>query len=228
MLPILNDIISLFYPSYCYVCGKPLTKIEKLFCTDCLFNLPLTNNHLYKENETTSLFYGRANINYASSLFYYNKGSNYKVLLHNLKYKDKKEIGFELGKFLGLTIKESPYIKNIDYVVPVPLHKKKIQQRGYNQSSYIAKGIAEIIKTKINEKTLIRTIYTKTQTKKTKIERWKNVKEVFDINNNLFNNKHILLVDDVITTGATIEACVNIINKKSENTKITVTSLAIA
>ena len=227
MLPILTDIISLFYPSYCYVCGNPLTKIEKLFCTDCLFNLPLTNNHLYKENATTELFYGRANIKYATSLFTYNKGSKYKNLLYELKYDDKTEIGFELGRFLGIAIKESPYIKNIDFIVPVPLHPKKMKIRGYNQSTWIAKGIADILKVKIDEKTLIRNTHTKTQTKKNRIERWENVKSVFDIKSELFEEKHILLVDDVITTGATIEACINAIND-SCNTKITVATLAIA
>ena len=227
MLPILNDIVSLFYPSYCYVCGKPLTKIEKLFCTDCLFNLPLTNNHLYKENATTELFYGRANIKYATSLFTYNKGSKYKNLLYELKYDDKTEIGFELGRFLGIAIKESPYIKDLDLIVPVPLHPKKMRIRGYNQSTWIAKGIADILKVKIDEKTLIRNTHTKTQTKKNRIERWENVKSVFDIKTKFFEGKHILLVDDVITTGATIEACINVIND-SCNTKITIATLAIA
>lgn len=227
MLPILNDIVSLFYPDYCYVCGKPLTKIERLFCTDCLFNLPLTNNHLYKENKTTELFYGRAEVNYATSLFTYSKGSSYKNLLYDLKYDNKTEIGFELGRFLGLAIKESPYIKNIDVIVPVPLHSKRMRTRGYNQSAWIAKGIADILKIRIDEKTLVRKTHTITQTKKNRVERWDNVKSVFDVKGDAFENKHVLLVDDVITTGATIEACINTINKAGK-TKLTVATLAIA
>jgi len=223
----INDIVKLFYPENCYVCGKPLKNVEKMFCTNCLFNLPLTNNHLYPENKTTELFYGRAVINYGLSLFSYNKASEYKNLLYSLKYHKKTEIGFELGKFLGLAIKESPYITDIDAIVPVPLHLKKMKIRGYNQSAWIAKGISSILNISVDEKTLIRNTHTKTQTKKTRIERWENVKSVFDLSSQNFEGKHIILVDDVITTGATIEACINAINEKAK-VKITVATLAIA
>jgi ComF family protein len=188
--------------------------------------MPRTENHLEKENKLTELFYGRAKIEAGTSLFNFKKGSQYRKLLHLLKYQNKTSIGFELGKYLGLNIKESPYFNNIDYVVPVPLHPKKLKKRGYNQSAWIGKGIAEKLETSLDEKTLIRNVNTETQTKKTKIERWENVHNVFELTNNSFDNKHILLVDDVITTGATIEGCINAL-QNAKDVRISIATLAI-
>jgi ComF family protein len=223
---IFNDLLKLVFPIYCQVCGDPLMDNEHLFCTKCLFEMPRTNNHLEKENKLTELFYGRAQIEAGTSLFEFKKGSQYRKLLHLLKYKSKTEIGYELGKYLGVNIKESIYFNNIDFVVPVPLHPKKLKKRGYNQSALISKGIADKLQTKMNEETLIRTINTKTQTNKNKFERWENVHNVFKLTNKCFDNKHVLLVDDVITTGATIEGCINAL-QDANNVKISIATLAI-
>ena len=223
---LLNDLIKLVFPIYCQVCGNPLVDNEYLFCTHCLFEMPRTNNHLEKENKLTELFYGRSKIEAGTSLFEFKKGSPYRKLLHLLKYQSKISIGYELGKYLGINIKESPHFDNIDYVVPVPLHPKKLKKRGYNQSAWIGKGIADKLESIVDEKSLIRTVNTKTQTKKNKLERWENVHNVFRIIDNKFDNKHILLVDDVITTGATIEACINAL-QSAENVKISIATIAI-
>ncbi len=223
---LINDLVKLVFPIYCQVCGNTLVDNEYLFCTNCLFEMPRTENHLEKENKLTELFYGRAKIEAGTSLFNFKKASKYRTLLHLLKYQNKKDIGIELGKYLGLNIKSSPYFTHIDYVVPVPLHPKKLKKRGYNQSTLIGQGIAEKIEINLDDTSLIRTVDTETQTKKTKIERWNNVQNVFELTNNKFNNKHILLVDDVITTGATIEACIKTL-QNAENIKISIATLAI-
>lgn len=223
---LIHDLIKLVFPIYCQVCGNPLVENEYLFCTHCLFEMPRTENHLEKENSLTELFYGRVKIETGTSLFNFKKGSQYRKLLHLLKYKEKTAIGYELGRHLGLNIKKSPYFDEIDYVVPVPLHPKKLKKRGYNQSACIGKGIAEKLETILDENTLIRNVNTETQTKKTKIERWENVHDVFELTNNNFDNKHILLVDDVITTGATIEGCTNAL-QNAKNVRISIATLAI-
>ena len=223
---LINDLFKLVFPIYCQVCGNPLVNNEYLFCTRCLFEMPRTENHLEKENKLTELFYGRAKIEAATSLFNFRKGSPYRKLLHLLKYQNKTEIGYELGKYIGLNIKVSPYFNKIDYVVPVPLHPKKLKKRGYNQSAWIGKGIADNIDCILNETSLIRTVNTETQTKKNKLERWENVHNVFKVTDNKFDNKHILLIDDVITTGATIDGCIHAL-QESKGITISIATLAI-
>jgi ComF family protein len=188
--------------------------------------MPFTNNHLLEENEITDIFAGRLNLQAACALFYYHSGSKYHRLLHDLKYKSKKEIGVELGRLLGYNIKESPFFDQIDFIVPVPLHPKKKLLRGYNQSMCIAKGISEITGIPADDNTLIRNVNTETQTKKSRIERWENVSNIFELKSDKFKNKHLLIVDDVITTGSTIEACA--IKLQEQNSKISVASLAVA
>ena len=145
---------------------------------------------------------------------------------YDLKYKSKKEIGIELGRLLGNNINESEHFKDIDYIVPVPLHPKKKLIRGYNQSMCIAKGISEIMNVEADDNTLVRNVHTQTQTKKNRIERWQNVKDIFELKSDKFKDKHILLVDDVITTGSTIEACA--LKLLEQTDKLSIASLAVA
>lgn len=225
----LNDFLSLIYPNLCLGCKSVLLKNEQYICTKCLFSIPKTKFHDDDENIVNKLFWGRTNLENATAFCYFHKEGILQKLIHQLKYNGKKEVGYYLGKFLGAELSKSEKFKNIDIIIPVPLHPKRERQRGYNQSEWIAIGIAEIMNKKTNSKLVIRDVYTETQTKKTRDERWKNVQSIFNINKiGLLNGKHILLVDDVITTGATIESCAQTILEKVPNVKVSIASLAIA
>lgn len=223
-----DDLLELFFPSLCITCGERLISQEKFVCMNCWLDLPVTNFHLEPENKVAQLFWGRVNIENATAWFHFRKGSNYQQIIHFIKYKGIKELGFECGKRLGNSLAETKNFQDVDVIVPVPLHPKKLNQRGYNQSEWIARGIAETLQKPVQTNNLYRKRFTSTQTKKTRLERWQNVEGIFDVNNpESFMGKHILLVDDVATTGATLEACaVPLLN--FENTKVSIATLAYA
>ena len=222
---IFSDLINLIYPDVCIVCEDKLVKNERLFCTLCLADIPRTNFHLYVDNPVSRIFWGRCKIESATSFFYFKKGSKYRSLLHKLKYKGRNDIGIELGKMFGNDLINSLY-NNIDVIIPVPLHPAKLKIRGYNQSEQIANGIGKRMNVPVINNALKRVVNTNTQTKQARFDRWLNVEDIFkyNISSNLLN-KNILLVDDIITTGSTVEACVNAIHKEIE-CKIFAVSLA--
>ncbi|MFA8433943.1 MAG: ComF family protein [Marinifilaceae bacterium] len=204
----LEDLINLFYPKLCAACGNYLYRQEEFVCTHCLFHLPKTNYYLLPDNPVAQIFWGRISIKVAASYFEFHKGSKFQKLLHKMKYQNQKEIGWVLGKHFGLQLKESPLFQEIDQIIPVPLHPSRERKRGYNQAEWIAKGIAESMNVYLNSKNLYRSVNTSTQTRKNRLERWKNVENIFRLKNpDELINKHILLVDDVVTTGSTLEAC---------------------
>ncbi|MCD6113584.1 MAG: ComF family protein, partial [Bacteroidales bacterium] len=212
----------------CMACGKSLYKNENCLCTYCLYHLPKTNFHLEKDNEVERVFWGRVRIESAASFLYFSKGGKVQKIMHKLKYKGRQEIGVFLGEQYGLELLNSDTFKNIDIIIPVPLHKMKLKKRGYNQSEKFAEGLSLSMKKPVSTDNLYRKIFSETQTKKTRYKRWQNVESIFDIKNpELLKSKHILLVDDVITTGATMEACVNVL-KKVEDIKISIASIAYA
>jgi ComF family protein len=221
-----NDFLSLIFPKVCYACGKNLFKKEDCICLYCHYQLPKTNFHLDADNPVVKLFWGRVNIYSASSLYLFNKGGKIQHLIHQLKYRGKKEIGVSLGKFYGQELKTSPLFSLSAIIVPVPLHKNKLKKRGYNQSEAFAQGLAESMGIENCSDALIRTHLSQTQTKKSRYERWKNVEEIFQVlAPDKLEGKHVLLVDDVVTTGSTLEACANrILN--IENTKVSVVTIA--
>lgn len=221
-------LLDFFFPSECISCGNRLVTQEKYLCIDCWHDLPVTNFHFNKENKLAQLFWGRVEIEYATAFFAYNKGSNYQNLIHDTKYRGLKELGYETGKRFGFSLKESSDFMSIDIVVPVPLHPKKQKQRGYNQSEWIAKGMAEAMKKPLCGNNLKRRIHTSTQTRKNRYERWENVDNIFEVAKpKEFENKHILLVDDVITTGSTLESCA-IQLLKIPGVQVSITTLAFA
>lgn len=227
-MTLINDFISLIYPKTCMACGKSLYKNENCLCTYCLYHLPKTNFHLEKDNEVERVFWGRVRIESAASFLYFSKGGKVQKIMHKLKYKGRQEIGVFLGEQYGLELLNSDTFKNIDIIIPVPLHKMKLKKRGYNQSEKFAEGLSLSMKKPVSTDNLYRKIFSETQTKKTRYKRWQNVESIFDIKNpELLKSKHILLVDDVITTGATMEACVNVL-KKVEDIKISIASIAYA
>lgn len=222
----INDFLALIFPKVCYACGNSLLKDEESVCTHCLYHLPRTNFHLYGDNPVVKLFWGRTNIFSASSLYSFSKGGKVQHLIHQLKYRGKKEIGSALGKYYGKELKMSPLFSSADVVIPVPLHIQKLKKRGYNQSETFAQGIAETMRAEATSEILIRTFASQTQTRKSRFARWKNVEEIFKITSpEKIRGKHILLVDDVVTTGATLEACANKILEVPD-TKVSIATIA--
>lgn len=222
---IAREFSNLFFPNCCVVCGAKLLATEQSVCLNCLYRLPRTNNFKERDNAAEILMAGRFPFERIASFCVYSKSGIMAPLIHNLKYNGKKEIGVLLGKLYGKDMLGSEFLQTIDYIVPVPLHPKKLKQRGYNQAEMIAKGLSETTGISLSTGNLIRVIHNPTQTKRTKTQRWENVKDIFDVKNpSFFNQKHILLVDDVMTTGSTIEAC-GIALQKCNDIKISVITL---
>jgi ComF family protein len=203
-----DDLISLFYPRLCAGCNSPLIKGEEVLCLKCLADLPRTNYHLYEENPVYQIFIGRANIALATSFCRFDKGGRLQHLLHQLKYKGNREVGRKMGFLFGFDLIQNLLYQDIDAIIPVPLHPRKEKKRGFNQSVEICKGLSESMKRPLILGNLIRQVDTSSQTRKGRFERWENVSGIFRIKNgSLLSGKHLLLVDDVVTTGATLEAC---------------------
>lgn len=203
-----SNLLHLFLPEVCVVCGRELLESEMGACIGCLYKLPKTNNYKEKYNAVEILMAGRIPFERIACYCVYAEGGILPPLIHNLKYYHKKEIGLLLGRMFGEDLADSDFIKPVDLIVPVPLHPKKRKNRGYNQAEIIAQGISEVTSIPLLTDNLIRVVRNPTQTTKTRTERWENVKNIFDVmDKQSFEHKHILLVDDVITTGSTIEAC---------------------
>lgn len=223
-----KNLLNLFFPKICYSCNTLLTDNESHICTSCRHNLPLTNAHFEKKNLVEKVFYGRVKIENATALLKFQKKGKVQHLLHNLKYRGHEKIGEVLGAWLGHELKESNAYGTIDLVIPVPIHKSKLRKRGYNQVSKFGQEIARALNTTYSEDILIKTTSTSTQVFKKRLARWTNAGEIFDIQNEAhLSGKHILLVDDIITTGATVEACVQML-QKNQDVKISVATMAIA
>lgn len=224
----LQDFLSLIYPRNCVACGNSLFKHEEQICNYCYMNLPKTNFHKQQRNPVDALFYGRTPLLIASSFYSFTKKGSIQKVLHAIKYKHNKDLAVLVGKWYAEDLREDPIISKADYIIPVPLHSKKYKIRGYNQSEEFGKGLAQGLKTSLNTSVLKRKEFTETQTKKSKYERWENVEDVFElIVPETFKNKQVVLVDDVITTGATIEACCQLL-QQIEGIQISVLSIAYA
>ncbi|MBI5009141.1 MAG: ComF family protein [Bacteroidia bacterium] len=223
-----DDFLSLLFPRICYGCGNHLLRNENIICTECYVVIPRTDYHLRRDNPVEQLFWGRCKIETAAAFSYYNKGSRIRNLIHNLKYRGIKEIGFELGRIYGLSLKSSGFTETIDIVLPVPLHPAKQRSRGFNQSELIANGISDATGIPVNKSAVVRIVSSSTQTKRSRYERWENVEGIFGIaDTESIRGKHILLIDDVITTGSTMESCINEI-LKTEGVKVSVVAIAYA
>lgn len=222
-----HDLLNLFYPQICNCCNGELTKNEEVICTSCLHELPLTNFHQDNVNPAKKVFYGRMEVENATALLYFRKKGMVQELIHNLKYRGNKEIGTYLGKWLGAELSETEEYKDIEAIIPVPLHRKKLKSRGFNQVEGFARELAASLDAEYMDDVLLKHSATTTQTLKKRLSRWGVIEETFVLQNpEKIRNKHILLVDDLITTGATLEAC-GIKLQKAEGVKISLAAMAI-
>ena len=203
-----QSILNLFFPKACAGCNSILLSDEKVICTSCRHEIPLTNHHKTINNEAFNKFYGRIDLEFAAAMLYFHKKGIVQEMIHKLKYKGHQEIGELIGNWYSDELRSNKEIKTIDYIIPVPLHKKRLKERGYNQVTTFGKALSTNLNIPFNDTILVRNVYSKTQTKKTFLGRSDVVESVFGVNfDESLHNKHFLLIDDVITTGATLEAC---------------------
>ena len=223
-----KSIINLFFPKVCSGCNSFLLTNENVICTHCRHDIPLTNHHLIADNDAFKKFYGRIPVLHASALFYFHKKGIVQQLIHNLKYKGHEEIGTILGEWYAEDLKTINLLHDIDQIIPVPLHRRKLKERGYNQVTAFGKALSTSLNVAYNESLLIRNVYSKTQSKKNLLGRTEGIESIFDISFTEKNhNKHFLLIDDVITTGATLEACSRAL-LKIPGAKISIVCMAMA
>lgn len=225
---IADDFLSLFFPSVCLSCGESLVRGEEMLCTRCLVEIYRTGFHLKPGNAVEQLFWGRCRIERGAAFSVYNRGSRIRKLIHLMKYRGRKEIGFALGKLYGSYLKDSSFTDGVDMLVPVPLHPQRLKKRGYNQSEFIARGISEATGIPVYLKVLSRVHATNTQTDRGRFERWENVEGLFAVSaEESVTGHHVLIVDDVITTGSTLEACASALLACS-GVKVSVVALAVS
>jgi len=205
---ILHDFIALFYPRVCVACHTSLIKGEDVLCTSCLTQLPKTAYHRFSENPVHNRLAGRLPLQFASAFLKFRKGGLVQSLLHELKYNNRPEIGVRMGHLYGMELADSGMGESFDVIVPVPLHASRMRKRGYNQSAKFAEGLSEALNIRWEESISLRVAATNTQTRKGRADRWSNVRDAFSVAAvDKVSGLRVLLVDDVITTGATIEAC---------------------
>ena len=225
---IVSSTLHLFYPHVCTGCGSDLLQEDNLLCFKCIHNLPHTNFAALANNQIEKDFWGRIQLTAAYSQFYFSKEFLIQHLIHQLKYRGDTNIGFYLGEIMGKSLLNSNRFNSLDALIPLPLYAGKEHKRGYNQATVICNGISSVMNIPVLNDAVIRQHATETQTRKHRTERWENVKSSFKVaKENELTGKHLLLVDDVVTTGATLEACGNVI-LETENVKLSIATLAYA
>lgn len=223
-----QNLTNLFYPHLCTGCRQPLKNAEHAVCTACLFHLPYTGFFHQHDNPVARMFWGRIPIKHATALLNFEKGNIVQNLLHELKYNGRNDTGECLGAEMAKSIGSCEWLKDVTALVPVPLHPRKIKIRGYNQSEVIAAAINQALNIPLYPNALTRNAFTQTQTQKKKFSRWENMQNVFELREPWkLENQHVLIIDDVITTGATIEACATKL-QEIKGAQISVAALAWA
>lgn len=223
----IKNLLNLFFPLVCESCNGILGDNEHVVCISCRHHLPVTNFHFENSEAVKKTLYGRVKLENATALFHFSKKGRVQQLLHNLKYRGHEQIGPFLGQWLGHELGTIDAYTAIDVVVPVPLHRSKLRKRGFNQVAKFGQEIAKALNAEYNESVLIKTKSTKTQVFKKRLMRW-NDKALFDISEDQsLKGKHILLVDDIITTGATVEACASVL-LKIDGITLSLATMAIA
>jgi len=224
----LQHFVEIVYPKLCLACWRESPLKGREICLNCLTELPITDHFQFQNNIVVKKFWGRAQIEYGAALFFYHKTSKFVDMMHRFKYEGVRRIGHMLGKMAGMRLAKSSWFSKLDIIIPVPIHPVRRAKRGYNQSTEFARGIVEFANLPIVENLLIKSTYTTTQTNKGRTERIDNVEGTFSLTEwKRYTGKHFLLVDDVITTGATIEACARKL-LEIPNSKVSVVSIAVA
>ena len=207
-MQLIENLINVLFPKVCAGCNAFLLSNENVICTVCRHEIPLTNHYLNPENEAFKKFYGKVPIEFASTLVYYHKKGVVQEMIHSLKYRGHEEIGTVLGQWHADDLNKLPITSTFDTIIPVPLHKKRLRERGYNQVTRFGQALSENLKIEYNSSILKRNVYSKTQVKKNLLNRTEIIESLFEANfTEKDHNKHFLLIDDVITTGSTLEAC---------------------
>lgn len=218
---------QLFFPHVCKSCFAEIAYQDQFLCARCISELPYTEFATLSENPVEKIFYGRASIVAATSLFFFTPASVVQQLIHLIKYKGQKKLAVYLGKMMAREIRQAPRFAGLDLVIPLPLFRSREKIRGYNQAALLAQGISEVLEIPCDQTIITRNKASSTQTRKSREERWKNVDGLFTITGDPGKNRHILLVDDVITTGATLDACANTL-LDLEGTRVSIMTLAYA
>lgn len=228
----LQELINLIYPNLCVACQDELVEGETQLCTHCRWDLPITGYHLQKENYVTRLFSGRIPINNGSAFLYFRRGrDNYRSMIHRMKYYSRRDIAQMMGEIMGLELSCSDLYQDIDLLIPIPLHWSRKMNRGYNQAEELCRGLSKSMTIPVDSRSVKRSKKTKQQARHKGHKRWENVAEAFSIRHKYIENlkgKHLLIVDDVLTSGATIESCARAIINAVPDVKISVVTLAVA
>jgi ComF family protein len=223
-----NHLLNLFFPKSCAGCHSFLLSDEQVICTQCRHEVPLTNHHKIEDNEIFQKFYGRIPLEYGSALLYFHKKGIVQEMIHKLKYKGQEEIGETIGNWYSEELQHLEKLQHIDYIIPVPLHKKRLHERGYNQVEGFGKALSKNLNIPYESQLLYRKLHTKTQTRKNLLGRVDVIDNVFDVSfSENHHGKHFLLIDDVITTGSTLESCSRAL-LKIPNAKISVVCMAMS
>jgi ComF family protein len=226
--PMFKSLIQLFFPASCASCKTILIANENVICTKCRHEMPLTQHHLNLENEAFKKFYGRIPVEHVSALLYFHKKGIVQELIHSLKYRGQEEIGAVLGEWYAEELKNHHLLQTVDAIIPVPLHPKKLRERGYNQVTEFGNALAKLLDIPVNNTILFRQVYSKTQSQKNRLGRTEGIDAVFDVSfSESDHNQHFLLIDDVITTGATLEVCAKAL-LKIPGAKISIVCMAMA
>jgi len=221
-----HNFLHLFFPHVCEGCGTDILDNDTLLCAACHAKLPETNFLEHSNNLVEQKFYGQLKVEAAGAAFYFTKEGLLQHLIKQLKYHNNKQIGFYLGRQLGNFLLQTDRFNDVDVIIPLPLNPRKEKRRGYNQAAVIADGISSIWQKPVNTKAVERKVFTETQTHKDRISRWQSMRNVFAVTNaNELAGKNILLIDDIITTGATLEACGEKI-LEAPNTKLFIATVA--
>lgn len=228
IIKLIKDLAFILYPNYCRSCGLILDNTNEIICFECRLQLPFTDFHELSDNPVERLFYGRIPLFSATAMFRFRKEGSIQVILHSLKYHNDPKIGVVLGRQYGLILREEPRFNTCTMILPVPLHPQRERKRGYNQSLKFAEGLSQSMGIPVYSDILVKQIKTETQTRKSAFKRWENVKTVFSLlSSERLVNQHVLLVDDVITTGSTLESCAQLLMNES-NCSISIASIALA
>jgi ComF family protein len=226
MTNLLNDLLWIIFPKLCASCSKALNSGEKEICTHCRFHLPYTNTHKSADNVVIKRFWGKTNLTSAASFLYFREGEKVRHLIHQFKYHGRKNVGIVIGKMYGNELRSVESYKSADLIIPVPLHKSKRKKRGYNQSALFAEGLSATMNIPCDFNSLVRRIPTDTQTKKRRYNRFENVDKIFElVDHDAVRGKHVILVDDVVTTGSTLTACAQEL-LKAEGTRVSIVTIA--